>query len=76
MLEVNRDLKMKVDNWKNDKWGIIEKDEHIFMILIVYFISVFTKEDVNSVQIPQQMFQGRENGKLLNIIITKDIVQK
>ena len=30
-----------------------------------YFLSVFTKEDVENVSIPQQMFHGTENDQLL-----------
>ena len=45
-------------------------------VLNDYFLSVFTKEDVENVPIPQQMFQGTENDKLLDIIIKKDMVQK
>ena len=41
-----------------------------------YFLSVFAKEDVDSVPIPQQMFQGTEKDKLLYIIIKQDMVQK
>ena len=54
---------------------IIMKDEQMCTILNDYFLSVFTKEDVENVPIPQQMFQGTENDKLLDVI-KKDMVQK
>ena len=41
-----------------------------------YFLSVFSKEDVENVPIPQQMFHGTENYKLLDIVIKKDMVQQ
>ena len=41
-----------------------------------YFLSIFTKEDVENVPIPQQMFHGTENDKLLDLIIKKDMVHK
>ena len=45
-------------------------------VLHDYFLSVFTKEDVENVPIPQQMFHGTENDQLLDIVIKKDMVQK
>ena len=51
-------------------------DEQMCTVLNDYFLSVFTKEDVEYVLIPQQMFHGTENDKLLDIVIKKDIVQK
>ena len=52
------------------------KDEQMCTVLNDYFRSVSTKEDVENVPIPQQMFHGTENDKLLDIIIKKDMVQK
>ena len=40
------------------------------------FLSVITKEDVDDVPIPQQMFQGTENYKIVDIIIKKEMMQK
>ena len=51
------------------------KDEQICRVPNDYFLSVFTKEDVENVPISQQLFQGIENDKLLDIIIKKDMVQ-
>ena len=52
------------------------KDEQICTVPNVYFLSVFTKEDVENVPIPQQVFHGTENDQLLDIVIKKDVVQK
>ena len=52
------------------------KDEQMCTVINDYFLLVFTKEDVENVPIPKQMFQGTENDKLLHIIIKKDVVQK
>ena len=53
------------------------KEEQMCTVLNVYFLLVFTKEDVENIPIlSQQMFQGRDNDKLLNIIIKKDMMQK
>ena len=52
------------------------KDEQMCTVLNNYFLSVFTKEDVENVRIPLQMFHGTENDKLLDIIIKNDMVQK
>ena len=46
-------------------------DEQMCTVLNDYFLLVFTKEDVESVPIPQQMFHGTENDKLLHIIIKR-----
>ena len=45
-------------------------------VLNEYFLLVFIKEDVDNFPIPQQMFQGTEYEKLIDIIIKMDIVQK
>ena len=50
------------------------KDEQMCTVLNYYFLSVFTKI-VENVPIPQQMFHGTENDKLLHIVIKKDMVQ-
>ena len=52
------------------------KDEQMYTVLNDYFLSVFTKEDVENVPIPQQMFHGTEYDKLLEIVIKKDMVPK
>ena len=44
-------------------------------VLNDYFLSVFTKEDVENVFIPQQMIHGTENDKLLDIVNKKNMVQ-
>ena len=43
------------------------KNEQMCTVLNDYFLSFFTKEDAENVSIPQQMFQGTENHKLLDI---------
>ena len=52
------------------------QDEQICTVLNDYFLSVFTKENVENVPIPQQMFHWTENDKLLDTVIKKDMVQK
>ena len=52
------------------------KDEQICTVLNDYFLWFFTKEDVENVPIPQQMFHGTENDKLLDIVIKKDMLQQ
>ena len=56
---------------ENDRWEIIMKDEQMCTVLNAYFLSVFTKEYVENVPIPQQLFHGTEKDKLLDIIINK-----
>ena len=51
------------------------KDEQMCTVPNNYFLSVFPKEDVENVLIPQQMFHGTENDKLLDIVIKKYMVQ-
>ena len=52
------------------------KDEQMCTVLNDYFLSVFTKEDVENVPIPQRIFHGIENDQLFDIVITKDMVQQ
>ena len=47
------------------------KDEQMCTVLNDYFLSVFTKEDVENVHFPQQMFYGTENYQLLDIVIKR-----
>ena len=37
---------------------------------------IFSKEDVENVPIPKQMFQGTKLDKLIDIIIKKDMLQQ
>ena len=71
-------------NRSKDKTGTLKmiagkeitmKDEQMCTVLNEYFLLVFIKE-VENVPIPQQMFHGTENDKLVDIIIKKDTVQK
>ena len=55
---------------------MIMKDEQMYTVLNGYFPSVFTKEDGEYVPIPQQIFHGTENDKLLDIVFKKDMVEK
>ena len=75
MLKVNRS-KDKIGPQKNDRGEIIMKDEQMCTVLNDYFLLDFTKEVVENVPIPQQMFHGTENDQLLNIVIKKDMVQQ
>ena len=75
MLKVNRVID-KIGPLKNDRGEIIMKDEQICTVLKDYFLSIFTKEDVENVPISQQMFHGTENDQLLDIVIKKDMVQQ
>ena len=45
--------KDKIGPLKNDRVKIIMKDEQMCTVLNDYFLSVFTKEDVGNVLIPQ-----------------------
>ena len=53
--------KDKIRPLKNDRGEMIMKDEQMCTVLNDYFLSVFTKDDVEYVPIPQQMFHGTEN---------------
>ena len=59
----------KIGPLKNDRGEIIMKNKQMCTVLNDYFLLVFTKEDIENVPIPQQMFHGTENGKLLDIVI-------
>ena len=52
------------------------KNEQMCTVLNDYFLLVFTKEDVENVSIPQQMFHETENDQLLDIVIKKDMMQQ
>ena len=67
--------KDKIGPLKNDRGEMIMKDEQMCTVLNDYFHLVFTKEDVENVPIPQQMFHGTENDQLLDIVIKKDILR-
>ena len=68
--------KDKIVPLKNDRGETIMKDEQMCTVLKDYFLSVFIKEDVENVPIPQQMFHETENDQRLYIVIKKDMVQQ
>ena len=45
-------------------------------VLNKYFVSVFTYEDLTSVPEAEQVFRGREDEKLLDINITREIINE
>ena len=55
---------------------MIMKDEQMYTVPNDYFLSIFTKEVVENVHFPQQMFHGTENYQLFDIVMKKDMAQQ
>ncbi|WP_435350965.1 hypothetical protein, partial [Klebsiella pneumoniae] len=41
-----------------------------------YFLSVFTRENQDTIPAGEEVFQGEDNEKLRDVIITRQVVQK
>ena len=55
---------------------LVNSGEEMSKIMNEYFLTVFTQETVQDVPEAEQVFNGEENDKLVDIIITKDIVEQ
>ncbi len=54
----------------------IESGEELSNLLIYYFLSVFTRENKGTIPAGDEVFQGEDNEKLRDLIITRQVVQK
>ncbi len=55
---------------------IIESREEMSNLLNDYFLSVFMKENQDTIPAEEEVFQGEDNEKLRDISITRQVVQK
>ncbi len=51
--------------------GIIESGEEMSKLLNDYFLSVYTRENQDTIPVGEEVFQGDENEKLRDVIITR-----
>jgi hypothetical protein len=63
--------KEKVGPLKNSEGKLIIEDEDRATLLNNYFGSVFTKEDLNNIPEPKQMFYGDESEELTDIVVSE-----
>ena len=56
--------------------GIVDTDEGMSRLLNEYFLSVFTKENVDNIPQATPAFKGREDEKLKDILISREIILK
>ncbi len=61
---------------KTEAGGIIESGEEMSNLLNDYFLSVLTKKNQDTIPAGEEVFQGEDNEKLRDIIITRQVVQK
>ncbi len=55
---------------------IIESGEEMSKLLNDYFLSVFNRENQDTIPLGKEVFRGEENDKLRDVIITRQVVQK
>ncbi len=55
---------------------IIESGEKMSNLLNDYFLSVFTRENQDTIPAGEEVFHGEDNEKLRDVIITRQVVQK
>ena len=61
---------------KTEAGEIIESGEDMCKLLNDYFLSVFTRENQDTIPVREEVFQGEDNEKLRDVIITRQVVQK
>ncbi len=61
---------------KTEAGEIIESGEEMSNFLNDYFSSVFTRENQDTIPAGEEVFQGEDDEKLRDIIITRQVVQK
>ena len=61
---------------KTEPGEIIESGEDMSKLLNDYFLLVFTRENQDTIPVREEVFQGEDNEKLRDVIITRQVVQK
>ncbi len=61
---------------KTEAGEIIVIGEKMSNFLNEYFSSVFTRENQDTIPVGEEVFQGEDNEKLRDVIITRQVVQK
>ncbi len=61
---------------KTEAGEIIESGEEMSNLLNDNFLSVFTRENQDTISTGEEVFQGKDNEKLRDVIITRQVVQK
>ncbi len=68
--------KERIGPLKAEAGEIIESGEEINNLLNDYFLSVFTRENQDTIPTGEEVFQGEYNDQLRDLIITRQLVQK
>ncbi len=58
---------------KTEAGEIIESGEEMSNLLNDYFLSVFTWENQDAISAGEEVFQGKDNEKLQDVIITRQV---
>ncbi len=61
---------------KTEAGEIIDSGKEMSNLLNDYFLSVFTRENQDTIPAGEEVFQGEDNGKLRDVIITRQVVQQ
>ena len=61
---------------KNELGEVVENDEEVAEMLNNYFCTVFTEEDIENIPEPVNMFKGKIDEKMTDVVITKENVER
>jgi len=59
----------------DDNGSLASTNKEMGDLLIAFFASVFTRENIDHFPAVKQQYQGEENGKLFSFSITSDVVK-
>lgn len=61
---------------RNEAGEMVTKEEEIAEVLNDYFSTVFTEENTQNIPDPEKMFKGEDKDRIIDIVITKEIVEE
>ncbi len=73
---IGQKTRERIGPLKTEAGEIIESGEEMSTLLNDYFLSVFTTENQDIIPTGEEVFQGEDNEKLRDVIITRQVVQK
>ncbi len=73
---IGQKTRERIESLKTEAGETIESGEDMSKLLNNYSLSVFTRENQDTIPVGEKVFQGEDNEKLRDVIITRQAVQK